>query len=289
MIKKRIIAGVIVKNGIVVQSIKFKKYLPIGKPEITLENLSRWGADEIILLNIDKIGDQNFGKFEFLKDATKNCFVPLTVGGGISSINKAEELFKLGADKISFNSACLTNPKLIENVASKFGNQSLICSIDFVKQNGNFYVYDHLNKVIKLELCPVKLALELQERGAGEILLNSIDRDGTYSGLEIEILKKFDNRLKIPIIIMGGASCSTDFKKTFETNSINAVCASNIFQFTEHSISKVKSILSKDFDIRVNKNLNYESSIFDKKDRLLKKEDLFLNDLLFKKVISEEI
>ena len=178
MLKKRVIATVIVKDGIVVQSINFKKFLPVGKPHIAIEYLNSWGIDEIILLDISATKDRRNPDFEMVKKCSEKCFVPLTVGGGINCIEHIDNLMACGADKIALNYAAIYNSDLITKAADKFGNQCVVMSIDAVKTKNKYKVYDHLNKKI-LDISPLDHAEKSIKLGVGEIFINSVDNDGS--------------------------------------------------------------------------------------------------------------
>ena len=148
MLTKRIIASLIVRNGIVVQSFGFKKYLPIGKPAIALEYLSKWDIDEIILLDISSRKVEKSPNYEFIRKAVTKCFVPLTVGGGINSTEEIQKVLQSGADKVSFNNALINDHHLVQEASKLFGSQCVIASIDYLNVGGEFKVYDYLNKKI---------------------------------------------------------------------------------------------------------------------------------------------
>src|SRR5688572_12920718 len=175
MLKKRIAASLVVKDGIVVQSINFKKYLPVGKPAIAIEFLNQWGIDEILLTDISATHSKREPNFELMRNSSQKCSVPLTICGGITHVDHIKELMHCGADKISLNQAAIQQPKLIEEAANIFGNQCVVISIDAINVNGEYRVYDYINRK-PLEVSPASFAKKVESMGAGEILINSVDR-----------------------------------------------------------------------------------------------------------------
>jgi cyclase len=198
VLKKRIAATLVVKDGIVVQSIAFNKYLPVGKPAIAIEYLNRWGIDEIILLDISASKNNAEPDYQMIKNAALKCYVPLTIGGGICKIEQIKELMHCGADKISLNQAAILNKQLITDAAHIFGDQCVIVSIDGIKKDNEYYVYDYLNSK-PLNLTVLDFVKEAQERGAGEILINSVDRDGSYLGYDLDLINTICEVASVPV------------------------------------------------------------------------------------------
>lgn len=288
MLKKRIAASLVVKDGIVVQSKEFKKYLPVGKPAIVIEFLNQWGIDEIILTDISATRNGYGPDFNMIKKASRKCFVPLTVGGGIQHIDHIKELMHCGADKIALNHAAIYQPELIATASHIFGNQCIVASIDAKKEDGYYYVFDHLMRK-KTNILPGDLAYKLQELGAGEIFINSVDRDGTYVGFDVELINSICDRVSIPVICCGGARNAGDFNKIFTSTTVSAACAANFFHFTEHSVITTKSNILKEFKIRLETHANYSGNPFNADLRLVKKNDTILEEMLFVRVEKEII
>lgn len=285
MLKKRIVGLVVAKGGLVVQSIKFSEYLPVGKPEIAFEFLNNWGIDEIIYTEIENQDEPNY---DLIKKSTSKCFVPLTVGGNISKISHIEKLMKSGVDKISINSAAIDNSNLIKKSSKIFGNQCIVVSIDISNVDGNYLIYNNRQrKVIDLNLDDY--VKKVCDEGAGEILINSVELDGTYKGYDIDLAKKICNLTDIPVIFAGGAKSAKDFEKIFNLTNVAAAAAGNFFHFTEHSVIKSKSYLRDKIKIRINDRVNYKENIFDDRLRLAKKDDEILDDMLFIKIDDEII
>ena len=209
MLKKRIAASLIVKDGVVVQSIGFKKFLPVGKLPVATEFLNQWGIDEIILLDISATKRNVEPDYKMIKNSALKCRVPLTVGGGINNLDQIKELMHCGADKIAVNQAALINIDLISKAAHKFGDQCVVVSIDGIKTGDGYKVFDYVNHKA-LSISVKDFARELQSRGAGEILINSVDRDGSYLGYDIDLINSVCDSVTVPVICSGGAKNAID-------------------------------------------------------------------------------
>lgn len=288
MLKKRIVANLVVKNGLVVQSIGFRKYLPVGKPAIAIEFLNHWGIDEIILTDISASKERRGPDFNMIKKATKKCFVPLTIGGGITDTEHIRELMHCGADKISLNQPFLKNPQLVTEAAHVFGSQCVVVSIDAIHTTNGYRVYDYINAG-PLQYQPAELAELAEKSGAGEILINSVDRDGTYSGYDHLLIDELCKKVTIPVIACGGAKNATHMIDLFKSTNVSAACAANYFHFTEHSVNITKSQVSKHIDVRLETYASYTDSFIDDRMRLLKKEDDVLENMLFTRIKKEVI
>lgn len=288
MLKRRVAASVIVKDGIVVQSFRFNRYLPIGRPDIALQFLSEWGIDEIILLDISATKNGRRPDFKTVRNASAKSYAPLTVGGGISSIDDIRELMNCGADKIALNQAALHNPKLITEAASIFGNQCVVVSIDADVHNGQYRVYDYRERTW-LNSDPAEAAARACEAGAGEILINAVHRDGSYLGYDIDLIQAVCDAVNVPVICCGGAKNADDFITVFLKTQADAACAGNFFQFTEHSVNTTKSMINKAVPLRVDTYANYSENQFDDGCRLVKKGDDALENMLYFHIEPEVI
>lgn len=291
MLKKRIGASILIKDNWVVQSIGFKKYLPVGRPQIAVEFLNKWGVDEIFLIDISATRQRATISTETVKESSKYCRVPLAAGGGITTVQQMEDLLHSGADKISLNQILLTNKKLLTQGARLFGDQCMVGVIDFIQNKSTtaFEVYDYVRKKSTTKDV-LGYAKELEDAGAGEILLQSVERDGMYNGFEIELYKKVCNSVRIPVVALGGAGNASHFKDVLQNTDVSAACAGNIFQFTEHSVNMLKAQLVKsDKPIRLETGAAYQHNYFDTHGRLLKANDQYLEDLLFIRIEKEEI
>jgi len=288
MLKKRIAASLVVKNGIVVQSINFRKYLPVGKPPIAIEFLNQWGIDEIILTDISATAAKKAPDFGMIRKASAKCFVPLTVGGGITNTDHIRELMHCGADKIALNQTAIHQPNLITEAAHIFGDQCVVVSIDAVKTDTGYKVYDYVaGKTISLS--PAAFAQQCQEAGAGEILINSVDLDGSYKGFDLDLINEVCAKTNVPVICCGGAKNANDFVEVFTKTNASAAAAANFFHFTEHSVNTTKSNIRKAMDIRLETHAAYTDNEFNAELRLNKKSDQTLEDMLFVRIEKEII
>ncbi len=288
MLKKRIVANVVVKDGIVVQSINFKKYLPVGKAAIALEFLNNWGIDEIILTDISASKKNAEPDFEQIRKATLKCHVPLTIGGGITKIEHIKEMMHCGSDKISLNQAAIKNPKLITEAAHIFGDQCIVVSVDAVKTDKGYRVYDYVTGKT-IDTSPADFCFKAQELGAGEILINSVDRDGSYQGFDLELINSVCDKVKVPVICCGGAKNANDFIQALTKTNASAICAANFFHFTEHSVNTTKANILKETKVRLETHADYNECSFDSELRLKKKDDITLEEMLFIKIEKEII
>ena len=262
MIKKRIIASLLLKNDLVVQSIGFNQYLPIGRLNIALSFLENWDVDEVIILDIDASLENRTINFDLIKESSKNIFVPITVGGGITSISDIEKSISNGADKVSLNSVFFKNKNLIKEAAKIFGSQCLVLCADVKRNTNEYFVYsDGVNKNIKLK----DWTKEVQILGAGEMLINSINNDGSKMGFEIDIYKEIANNVEIPLIAMGGAGNPKHILDLFKKTSVDAAAIGNILHHKEHSTSKIKSFMIKNNQsVRPSCFIDYEKHKFDR-------------------------
>lgn len=289
MLKKRIGAAIIIRNGIVVQSIGFNKYLPIGRPEIAVEYLNKWGIDEIIIIDISATQNKISIDSSMIRRSAKKCFVPLAVGGGITSLEQVETLMSSGADKIVLNNVLFNKPKFATEVALKYGDQCVVGCIDVKYNEAIPEVYNYSTKSYE-GVSPIERAKYLQSLGVGEILINLVDRDGSYTGFDIEILDHISDAVSVPVIALGGAGKAVDFIEVLQKTKVSAACAGNIFHFTEHSVIAMKSILiNAGLTLRMETHARYDNASFTDNARLLKKNDNLLEKLLFKKIEKEII
>jgi len=289
MLKKRIIAVLPIFNGIVVQSIGFKKYLPVGKAEIAIEFLNSWGIDEIVVVDISARKNNLTIQPVFVKMIAQKCFVPLAVGGGINNLNDVDGLIRSGADKVIVNNSVLFNTQLITEIAKNYGDQCVVASVDVIREKYTCHVFDYLNHKIYYKNLDevVKIATEA---GAGELLINAVHRDGSYLGYDIELYNKICNIVTVPVLACGGAKNADSMADLLNNTKVSAACAGNFFHFFEHSVNISKSILSKNSDqIRVDMAVNYKESDVDMYGRLNKKSDITLDNLLYLKIEKEII
>lgn len=247
MLKTRIIPCVLLKNSQLVKSIEFKDFRTIGHLTSTMRIYNARNVDELIILDIDA---SKSGKidFESIEDLAKECFMPLTIGGGIKSLEDIQKILNLGADKISINSKALEDPGFIAKAANRFGSQCIVCSIDVKRKGDKICVYD---KGDLLEKNPLELALEYEKQGAGELLLTSVDFEGKAQGYDLGLLKIFQNKLKIPLIINGGLGKPSDAVEALNLGA-DALGGAYIFHFSQYTPKDVKEeLVKKGFAVRV--------------------------------------
>ena len=241
MLAKRIIPCLDVRHGKVVKGINFEGVRDVGDPVACAAEYNRQGADEIVFYDIVASYEGRGTFLDVVRETAKQVFVPLTVGGGISTVADMREALRAGADKISINSAAVKNPQLISEGAEIFGSQCIVVGIDAKRnKDGGFTVYVNGGRVAM----PVDLldwVVEVERRGAGEICLNSIDTDGVRGGFDLEMLQAVCKRVKIPVIASGGAGKLSDFASVFQQTTVTAALAASLFHFGELTIPEVKA------------------------------------------------
>lgn len=288
MTKKRLIGVVLVRNGIAVQSIGFQKYLPIGKPEIAIEYLNRWGIDEICVLHMSATLDLNqIPTAKQVESYSKNTFVPLSIGGGIQSTHQVREIIQAGADKVVFNTALWNNPGLITETGQLFGHQSVLVSIDFKESNDTFKPHYRGSQQQPFETLK-HACLEAQSRGAGELLLNSVDQDGSKSGFKLNVHNDLED-IHIPKIICGGAGHPEHFIQGLD-KGFDAVAAANLFHYNEHSVILLKKYMKeKGKSVRLDSYVNYSNLPSHNSGRSARASDEYLDHLRFRYIPEEKI
>jgi len=246
MLKKRIIPCLDVKDGRVVKGINFVDLIDAGDPVEQASIYNENGADEICFLDITASSDKRDILLDTVKKTAECCFVPLTVGGGVRSIHDIRKLLLAGADKVSINTAAIKNPDLIKESSNKFGSQCIVVAIDAKKTNDNTWeVFTHGGRQ-PTQLNALNFAKLAEENGAGEILLTSMDRDGTKEGYDIELTKTISSSLNIPVIASGGVGTLKHLKDGIVEGGSSAVLAASIFHFGEYSIQEAKEYLKKE-------------------------------------------
>lgn len=243
MLKIRIIPCLDVKNGRIVKGVNFKNLKDAGDPVLTAQVYDELGADEICFLDIAATLENRDVTLDLVRKTSEKCFIPITVGGGVRTIEDIRHLLLNGADKVSFNSAAIRDPDIISTAANKFGSQCIVVAIDAKKtKNDKWEIFSH-GGTKETGIEAISFAKDMQERGAGEILLTSMDKDGTKDGYDIELTKLISDSLNIPIIASGGAGKLEHFKSVLEKGKASAILAASIFHFGEISIKQVKSYL----------------------------------------------
>ncbi len=242
MLAKRIIPCLDVKDGKVVKGIKFVNFKDAGDPVELAKYYNEQGADELSFLDITASYENRKIIIEIIKKVAKEVFIPLSVGGGINNIEIIRELLNAGAEKASIGTAAVKNPNLVKEASQKFGSQAIVLSIDVKRKNDSWTVYIKGGRE-DANIDALKFAKKMEKYGAGEILLNSIDMDGTKQGYDIELNKKFSEELNIPIIASGGAGSPEDIKEVLTKGKADAALAASIFHYKNYSINDVKKYL----------------------------------------------
>lgn len=216
MLRTRVIPALLIFNGSLVKTYQFKKYRYIGDPVNTVRIFNELEVDELILLDISNDRHLSGPNYLLLKDLASECFMPVTYGGGLYDIESVKRIFDIGFEKVVLNSALKNNLNLIEDLSKLYGSQAIVASIDF-KSNffGNKFVYTNSGKT-KLNMNPIQWAKILEDKGAGELLLTSIDLEGTYKGYDLDILEKISQTVNIPVIINGGAGDLIHIKRAID-------------------------------------------------------------------------
>ena len=244
MLAKRIIPCLDINKGRVVKGVNFVNLVDAGDPVEIAKTYNAMRADEIVFLDITASHEGRATMYDVISKAAEQVFIPLTVGGGISSVEHFRNLLNLSADKISVNSAAVKNPDLITDAALKFGRQCVVVAIDAKRNdNGGFDVYLNGGR-INTGKDAIDWAIEAEKRGAGEILLTSMDCDGTKAGYDIELTRRVSEAVGIPVIASGGAGNMQHFKDVLTDGKADAALAASLFHFGEMAIRDLKEYLA---------------------------------------------
>tara|TARA_B100001250_G_C19775480_1_gene779329 strand:- start:81 stop:839 length:759 start_codon:yes stop_codon:yes gene_type:complete len=249
MLKKRIIPLLLLMNDRLVKTINFNKFKDVGNPISNAKIFNDSDADELILLNINRNNRVHSSLMPILKEISKECFVPISAGGGISSIEDATDIIKNGADKIVINSICYNNYSFIKSLASKFGRQAVVASIDVKKIDKKFHLFSECGTLLN------KITLEehlekLIKNDVGEIMITSINCEGTMEGPDHDLIKQVSNSTNVPIIYSGGVGNYDHIKDIFQIANISAVACGSLFNFTDSNPIRTKSYL-KNYNINL--------------------------------------
>ena len=242
MLSKRIIPCLDVDRGRVVKGVSFIDIQDAGDPAELANYYNSEGADELVFLDITASSEKRKTMIEVVEKVSSEVFIPLTVGGGVSSPKDMGNMLNAGADKVAINSAAITNPKLIQNCSKYFGSQCVVVAIDAKKTNSGWKVYSHGGK-IETNKDALNWAKEAYNLGAGELLVTSIDQDGQQSGYDNELLKNISDNVEIPVIASGGAGKLEHFNDAFKYGKADAVLAASLFHFRKLRIFEVKEYL----------------------------------------------
>lgn len=253
LLTKRIIPCLDVNMGRVVKGINFVNIKDVGDPVEIAEFYDKEGADEIVFLDITATHEERKTLIEVVERTAEKIFIPLTVGGGIRTVDDFKALLRVGADKISVNSAAIKNPTLVNEAAKSFGSQCVVVAIDGKRRedNSGWNVFINGGR-IDTGLDAVQWARQVEKLGAGEILLTSMDADGTKNGYDIEFTKAIVDSVNIPVIASGGCGKLEDFSRVFQEAGVDAALAASLFHYKELTIGQVKNYLKDEgLEIRI--------------------------------------
>ena len=247
MLRKRVITVLTFNNGVLFRT---KLFRPDYR--YTLNFVDAWSVDEIVALDVTRPGDGDRANFEkVVSDFAERCFVPLAAGGGVRSLDDVERLMAVGADKVVVNTGALERPELITEIASAYGAQCVILSIDAKQVDGGYEVYGEFGSV-PTRREPAAWAREAQELGAGEILITSIDRDGWLQGYDLDLCREVSQAVTVPVLVLGGCGSWKHMAEGIREGEASAVCTQNIYHFTETSIQSAKRFLDQQgIEVRV--------------------------------------
>ena len=251
MLKNRIIPCLDVKNGRVVKGINFVDLKDAGDPVEQAKIYSDGGADEICFLDITASNENREIIYDVVKKTSKKCFVPLTVGGGVRSIDDVKKLLNFGADKVSINTAAVQNPEVVVESSKKFGSQCIVVAIDAKKNADKWEIFTHGGRN-NTGIDAIEFAKKMEKNGAGELLITSMDRDGTQVGYDIELMSTISSKVNIPIIASGGVGNLDHLVDGIKLGNVNAVLAASIFHYGKYSLKQAKEYLdSKGIPVRI--------------------------------------
>lgn len=245
MLKARIIPTILWKDIGIVKGVGFDSWRRVGSllPAIKVYNTRQ--VDELIIVDITATDQDREPDYEVIDEIADECFVPLTVGGGVKTLDHIKKLLRAGADKVAINSGCYSHPDIVSKGANLFGTQCIVASIDVFKHSdGNYECYKNCGKV-PTGKHPVEWAKEMETRGAGELLITSIINDGTMTGYDIDLIRSISDAVKVPVIASGGAGEFGDLYKALSEGHSSAVAAASIFHFTEKTPLEAKQYLAE--------------------------------------------
>jgi len=245
MLATRIIPCLDVDEGRVVKGIKFKDIMDAGDPVELARHYNNQNADELVFLDIGASHKSRETMLDVVERVSREVFIPLTVGGGIRSVDDMRQSLHAGADKVAMCTAAIKNPDLLNEGAYAFGAQCIVLSIDAKKHGDTWYAYTHGGRK-QSEREAIDWAIEAEERGAGEILLNSIDRDGTKAGYDIELVRRVSESVSIPVIASGGAGTTQQMADVVHEGKCDAVLLASLLHFGEYTVEQIKTELQEE-------------------------------------------
>tara|TARA_R110000782_G_scaffold137977_11_gene230456 strand:+ start:2363 stop:3106 length:744 start_codon:yes stop_codon:yes gene_type:complete len=239
MLRRRVITVLTFVEGVLFRT---KSFSPDYR--YTLKYVDAWSIDEIVVLDVTRTPSKERQQFkDVIGEFAKKCFVPLSVGGGIRVLEDARAYIEVGADKVIVNTGAILSPDLIPSIAKSYGTQCVVASVDVKKNKNDYEVYSHFGAEAT-GMSPITWAKQLEDSGAGEIMISSIDRDGSLQGYDNDLCRLVSNSVSIPVLICGGAGNWKHFEDGFKLGKADAVCTTNIYHFTETSINSAKKYLS---------------------------------------------
>ncbi len=251
MLKNRIIPCLDVKNGRVVKGINFIDLKDAGDPVEQAKIYSDGGADEICFLDITASNENRDTIYDIVKRTSKKCFVPLTVGGGVRNVDDISKLLNCGADKVSINTTAVKNPEVIVESSKKFGSQCIVVAIDAKKNKDKWEIFTHGGRS-HTGIDAIEFAKKMEDSGAGELLVTSMDRDGTQVGYDIELMSNISSKVNIPIIASGGVGNLDHLVDGIKLGNASAVLAASIFHYGTYSLKQAKEYLDlKGIPVRI--------------------------------------
>ena len=245
ILAKRIIPCLDVREGRVVKGVNFVGIRDAGDPVELAKEYNRQGADELVFLDITASHEKRGIMIDVVKSVAKQIFIPFTVGGGLKSVEDIREILCAGADKITINTAAVQNPRLVKEAAEKFGSQCIVLAIDAKRKEDSWEVYVNGGRT-PTGIDAVEWAKKATALGAGEIMLTSMDRDGTKEGYDIELTKAISTAVNVPIIASGGAGTLESMYEVFEKEAADAVLAASIFHYREYTVEDIKDYLQNE-------------------------------------------
>lgn len=269
MLKTRVIACVLLRNGAVVQSKGFKRYQMLGDPATIVERLSAWACDELVYLDISRspvcdAGRRDLGRCasgginEIIAHVSTKAFMPLACGGGIRDVDDAVSRIAAGADKIVINTQAVQDPSFVGRLARALGSQCVVVSVDVRAEGDDWRVFADGGRAAS-DWTVVDFCNRIQDEGAGEILLHSIDRDGAACGYDLPLIQAVTSAVSLPVVALGGVGCWDHFADAIELTDVSGVAAANVFHYTENSIHEAKKYLhNKGLNVRRPELLNIE-------------------------------
>ena len=243
MLKTRIIPCLDVKNGRVVKGINFVDLVDAGDPVEQAKIYDEQGADELCFLDITASSDNRNILLDVVRETANQCFMPLTVGGGVRKLSDIRNLLLAGADKVGINTSAITNPDLIKDGANKFGSQCIVVAIDAKKINNKWIVFTHGGRK-ETELDAIEWAQFVVDKGAGELLVTSMDRDGTGNGFDLELLREITSKVTVPVIASGGVGNLNHLVEGVKNGGASAVLAASIFHFGTYKIKDARKAMT---------------------------------------------